>query len=381
MAEFWKTNAEKAEFLIKTWFDETYGKQKAKKINYAQNQDVLTSRSATYKEFTDYIKRKKTKKVSEYSMVLNAEEQAVKIVSFSNERIGDSSNFMNEEAIKNNFKALKTTSSKIKPIALFAGNLIGEEWTLASFKKFFNEQNVLPDGQIENIRMFVGLKQRKKILKQQIKKALDTGAEVVLMKGPQEFNALNSKTFGVGLDILQEIYEEIDNPNLHYISEGTSVNVNFIKKQPNNKHFYNTIKIETNINTKSTDPAGMSKYAKNYNGESRADVVIRTNGNYTATEFHDNIIYPSGNLVYQNVTKGKYPKTMVNSGNVFMLVPEASGDVTIVVGDDKHLFEDHDYVIENKIQYLKRQKEAIGEVIKHKVDEKINNHELIKYEG
>ena len=379
MAEFWKTNKQKEEFLVKTWFDETYGKKKAKVSNYAKNQDILNSRSATFKEFTDYIKRKKTKKVSDYSLVLEPEQEAVKIVSFSNERIGDSSNFYDENTLKENFKCLKNSSKKVKPVALFAGNIIGEEWTLAHFKKFFNEQVVLADGKTENIRMFVGLQKRKSLLKQQVKKALDLGAEVVLMKGPQEFNALNSKTSGVGLDIMQEIVDEINNPNLHYISEGTSVNINFVKKNTNRKHIYNTIRLETNISTKSADPAGMSKYAKNYNGESLADVIIRTNGNFTATEYHDNIIYPSGNLVYQNVTKGKYPKTMVNSGNVFMLVPEASNDVTIILGDDKNLFDDPDFEIENQIQYLKRQKEAWGKIIKEKVDDKLNNDTLIKY--
>ena len=49
MKEFWKTNREKEEFLVKTWFAETYGKTKAKKVNYAHNQDVINSRSATYK--------------------------------------------------------------------------------------------------------------------------------------------------------------------------------------------------------------------------------------------------------------------------------------------------------------------------------------------
>lgn len=379
MAEFWKTNKQKEEFLVKTWFDETYGKQKAKVSNYAQNQDILNSRSATFQEFTNYIKRKKTKKVSEYSLVLEPNQDAVKIVSFSNERIGDSSNFYDENIIKNNYKHLKNVSSNVKPVALFAGNIIGEEWTLAHFKKFFNEQVVNDNGDVENIRMFVGLQQRKKLLKKQIKKALETGAEVVLMKGPQEFNALNNKTSGVGLDIMQEIVDEINHPNLHYISEGTSVNVNFVKKNTNRKHLYNTIRLETNISTKSADPSGMSKYAKNYNGESHADVIIRTNGNFTATEYHDNIIYPSGNLVYQNVTKGKYPKNMVNSGNVFLLVPEASKDVTIILGDDKNLFEDPDFELENQIQYLKRQKEAWGKIIKDKIDQKLNDDTLIKY--
>lgn len=377
MAEFWKTNKQKEEFLIKTWFEETFGKRKAKKINYANNQDVINSRSATFKEFTDYIQRKKSKKVSSYQLILGVDQEAVKIVSFSNEAIGDSSNFYDEETIKNNFKLLKNKEKGVKTIALFAGNVIGNEWTLASFRKFYNEHNILPDGTEENVRMFVGLQTRKKILKQQIKKCLEMGAEVVLMKGPQEFDALNSKTHGVGIDIMQEIVDELNDGRVNYISEGTSVNVNFIKKNANRKHFYNTIRIETNISTKSADPAGMSKYAKNYNGKASADVIIRTNGNFTATEYHDNIIYPSGNLVYQNVSKGKYPDTMVKSGNVFMLVPEASNDVTMVIGDDKILYDSTDSEIDNQKQYVKRKKEAIAQIIKEKVDEKIKNSNLM----
>ena len=161
MAEFWKTNKQKEEFLVKTWFDETYGKKKANKINYAQNEDVFNSRSATFAEFKNYVKRKKTKQVSEYSLVLEPGQDAVKIVSFSNERIGDASNFYDENALKSNFAHLKKVSSNVKPVALFAGNVIGEEWTLAHFKKFFNEQTTLPNGDIQNIRMFVGLQQRK----------------------------------------------------------------------------------------------------------------------------------------------------------------------------------------------------------------------------
>ena len=379
MAEFWKTNKEKEEFLVKTWLTETYGKKKSQKTNYAENKDIINSRSATYKEFTDYIKRKKQKKVSAYELILEPEQDAVEIVSFANERIGDSSNFFDDETIKSNFKVLSNHVSNVKVVALFAGNLIGEEWTLAHFKKFYNEQVEKQDGEVETIRMFMGLQKRKKLLKNQIQQALATGAEVVLMKGPQEYKALNDKSSGVGLDIMQEIVDEINNPNLHYISEGTAVNVNFIKKNNNRRHFYNTLRIETNISTKSADPSGMSKYAKNYNGESNADIIIRTNGNFTATEYHDNIIYPSGNLVYQNVSKGKYPKSMVNSGNVFILVPENNGDVTIVNGNDKALFEDSNSEIENQIQYLKRRKQAIAKIIKEKVDEKLNNNDLIKY--
>ena len=373
MAELWKNNKQKEEFLIKTWFAETYGKRKSKKVNYANNQDILNSRSATFKEFTDYIQKKKTKKVSSYELILEADQEAVKIVSFSNQCIGDSSNFYDEETIKNNYKILKNTQKSVKPVALFAGNVIGKEWTLAALKKFYNEQNILPDGSVENIRMFVGLQTRKKILKQQIKKCLEMGAEVVLMKGPQEFEALNNKTYGVGIDVFQEIVDELQDNRVKYISEGTSVNVNFIKKHENRKHFYNTIRIETNITTKSADPAGMSKHAKNYNGKSSADVIIRTNGNFTATEYHDNIIYPSGNLVYQNVSKGKYPHSMVKSGNVFLLIPEASNDVTMVLGDDKYLFDNADSVIENKIQETLRKKQAVAKVIKEKVDEEISN--------
>ena len=347
MADFWKSNKQKEEFLVKTWLAETFGSKASTKINYAKNQDVINSRSATYKEFTDFIKRKKVNKVSSYEMILPVEQNAVKIVSFANERIGDSSNFTDNEILEKNYKALKSTPETVKPIALFAGNVIGNEWTLASFRNFFNAK-VEKDGNIENVRMFVGLQKRKQILKKQIKKALDCGAEVVLMKGPQEFDALNNKTFGVGLDIMQEIFEEIDNENLHYISEGTSANINFIKKNSNNKHFYNTIKIETNISTKSANPATMSKYAKNYNGKSTADVIIRTNGNFTATEFHDNIIYPSGNLQYQNVQKGKYPEQMVNTGNVFLLVPEASNDVTIVLGSGDKIMKETNFEKTNK---------------------------------
>lgn len=378
MADFWKSNKQKEEFLVKTWLAETFGSKASTKINYAKNQDVINSRSATYKEFTDFIKKKKLNKVSNYEMVLSVEQNAVKIVCFANERIGDSSNFTDNEILEKNYKALKNTPDNVKPIALFAGNVIGCEWTLASFRNFFNAK-VEKDGNIENVRMFVGLQKRKQILKKQIKRALDCGAEVVLMKGPQEFDALNNKTFGVGLDIMQEIYEEINNENLHYISEGTSANINFIKKNSNNRHFYNTIKIETNISTKSANPATMSKYAKNYNGKSTADVIIRTNGNFTATEFHDNIIYPSGNLQYQNVQKGKYPEQMVNTGNVFLLVPEASNDVTIVLGSGDKIMKETNFDIENEAQYLKRKKEAIAQVVKEKIDEKIKSDDLIKW--
>jgi hypothetical protein len=280
--------------------------------------------------------------------------------------------------LKNNYKALKETPAGVKPVALFAGNIIGSEWTLATFRTMNSEHVTNEDGSVETVRMFVGLQQRKKILKQQIKKCLELGAEVVLMKGPQEFDAMYNKAHGVGLDIMQEIVDEINDPNLKYISEGTAVNVNFIKKNDNRKHYYNTIRIETNISTKSAKPSAMSKYAKNYNGCSNADVVIRTNGNYTATEFHDNIIYPSGNLVYQNVTKGKYPNSMVKSGNVFTLVPEASNDVTIILGKDNYLFDQPDYELDNQRQFLKRKKQAVAEEIKRKVDEKLANENLEK---
>lgn len=370
MADYFKSNKIKEEFLVKTWLNETFGKNKARKINYAENQDVINSRSATFKEFSSYIQRKKQNKVSNYEIVLPVGYDAVKIVSFANERIGDASNFKDEATIKKNYNALKNTPGNIKSIALFAGNIIGDEWTLAKFRNFYNEKIQNNEGNVENVRMFMGLQARKKIIKQQIKKALMLGAEVVLMKGPQEYECLNNKTYGVGIDIMAEIAEELNNPNVHYISEGTSANVNFIKKNANKKHFYNTVCIETNISTKSADPATMSKYAKNYNGKNIADVIIRTNGNYTATEFHDNIIYPSGNLTYQNVSKGKYPQEMVNTGNVFLLIPEASNDVTIMLGNDK-LFNETDYELENTKKYLQRKKEAIAKIIKEKVDEKV----------
>lgn len=372
MADFWKSNKEKEEFIVNTWFKETFGNKNPQKSNYSRNKDLMESRSATAKEFYEYIQKKKQNKVSNYELVLSIEQDAAKIVSFANERIGDASNFEDEYTFKKNIAMLKNVPNNIKPVALFAGNLIGTEWTLASFRNFYNQK--IGD---ENVRMFMGLQKRKQILKARIKSALDTGAEVVLMKGPQEYDCLNNKVTGVGIDILGEIANELNNPNLHYISEGTATNVNFIKKNVNRKNYYNTIEIETNISSNSAAPAYMSKYAKNYNGNSHADVVIRTNGNYTATEFHDNIIYPSGNLIYQNVAKKKNPAKMSNYGNTFLLYPEASNDVTIVLGEADKIYS-QDNTLDNKIQFLKRQKEALAEIIKEKIDDKVKSRDWVK---
>lgn len=372
MINSFKNNAEKIKYLLDIWYAETFDKSYIGKMNLDNNDIIEMSKAGRLSDYQEEAKKKQTAKISDVEITLSPEEKCLQVVFWNNTGCLDLSNFQNgiiDGSYRSDFKKdlQHFDANNGKTVVFMPGNLIGKEW---EFKYLINATSKLTDDELTDgktfRRLFFGLQKRKQTVINDIKFALNYGAEeVYLMKGDEEFKILKA----LGVDVFQEIVDQINDPRLKYISQGTETKLNFIKENKNGEKFYNIIKIKTDYATKSDKPSNGERPADRKFDEN-SDLYFYCNGNYTAAIKNENVFYPSGQLTFLNAAKGKNPRMMVNDGNIFQIYAEGNHDICVVKGGQRLYDKDNELL--NLIHKERKENQARAELLKEKITEAQN---------
>ena len=370
---FNKNNSAKIKFLLDIWYQENFTKAYIGKLNLDINDIIEESKPARISDYQEEARKKQTKKISDIEIRLTKEQESLQIVFWGNTGCFDLSNFQSgalddsyRDDLKKDIQNFRKKDGKI--VVFMPGNIIGKEW---EFKHLINAtsnltQDDLTDEKVIR-RLFFGLKKRKQKIINDIKAALSYGAEeVYLMKGDEEFKVLKV----TGVDVLADIIEQLNDPRVKYISEGTETKLNLIKETASGEEIYNIIKLKTNYATKSENPT-VSEKERPGKFEETSDVTFCCNANYTSAIKNDNIYYPSGQLTFFNAMKGRNPKSMVNDGNLFRLYPEGHHDLTVVKGG-QNIYEANSKII-NDMYKLQKYNIAKADYAIEQIEEMKNN--------
>jgi hypothetical protein len=374
-AENMPNNSNKIDFLLEIWYKETFDSDLIGKLNLEKNEFVKNTKQGIFSDYLQHIQKKNIARISNNVVTLSPEQKALQLVFWYNTGCLDSSNFQNgvlenadyNKSLKRDIQNYKKEDGKI--VVVMAGNLIGKEWQFKNLKDAFTKMSIEWDG--DNVkkeirRIFYGLKKRKQRVINDIKYALRCGAdEVLIMKGPEEFDVFKK----TGYDVMEDIVKAVDDERLKYITDGTETKINVVKENGRGKKaYYNTMRISHTNNTKSANPSIMERPGQ-YLKMDRADVAFICGGNYTAAVKNENEFFPSGQLTYQNTQKSKKPEFMFNDGNVYQVYPEGDNELTVVKGG-QCLYQNNLPLYQN-IFNQKQKINALGQLAKEKIDEKI----------
>lgn len=356
------TNAQKQEILLEKYYRDNFETPVIGKVNLDRNEEIMKMQGASQKDYYSQLLAKKVKSLSGVNFVLSGKKRVLKIVAYCSTNYYDLNNPQKgriggkyAESLK---KDLITNDPTIKTIAIFGGDLLGTEWTMAHLKN----ATINEDG----VALYWGLNKRKKRLINDIKIALSTGADVYLMKGAQEHKIFKA----TGRDILQEVVDEFNLPNVTYINEGTTVVCNLITSY--GKKTYNTIAFQTNMIGNAQNANGDYRAGIRNNGEINADAVFVFNGN-TAGKFGTNLYHVSGQSLFKRTAKGKRPQLSPKGYNVFMIYPENTHELTIVEGNTETMF-DENFELEKKVYEQKQTKKALLVLAKEKYEQKLQEY-------
>lgn len=351
-------NARKQEEIIELFYKLNFDKATYNKINLEKNSVVEKLKTATKANYVDQIATKKTGTVTNSDIYLDENQEYIKLVGYSSTHYYDKSNpqkgIISNARLKALYEKIKPTNPKCKTCVIFGGDLVGKEWQM----KYLNNATIT-NGVIN----YYGLNMRKKQLIADINFVLKQGADVFLMRGSEEHRVMQE----LNRDVLQEIYEEIDSPNLHYINEGVSLAVNVIKKLPNNKEYKAVLGFQTNMLTKSVTANGNAQAAVANNGTLDCDKLFVFNANY-AGKLNNNSYFVSGQSMYLDTAKNKKPAHAAKNYDVFSIYVEGNHDLTVVEGENN--FINRNVELENKIHEESIKFETLKEICEEKLNEK-----------
>lgn len=357
------TNAQKEEILLEKYYRDNFETRKIGKVNLDRNEDILKMKSAGQSDYYSELLAKKVKSLSDTTFTLSGQKRVLKLVAYCSTNYFDLDN-PQKGRIGGKFaetlrRDLQTKDPSIKTIAVFGGDLLGTEWTMSHLRK----ATINEDG----VALYWGLNKRKQRLMSDIKLALSMGADVYLMKGAQEHKIFKE----TGRDILQEIVDEIDSSELHYIDEGTTVVCNLVTTY--GRKTQSTIAFQTNMIGNAQNANGDYRAGIRNNGEINADAVFVFNGN-AAGKFGQNLYHVSGQSLFKRTAKGKRPLLAPKGYNVFMIYPEASHELTIVEGNTEMMCSS-EFELEKKLYEQKLTRKALLVLAREKFEQMISNYE------
>lgn len=374
--ENFKNNKAKISTLWEKWYPATSDKAFIGRTNLDLNEVVEMASLGTIPNYIEAIQEKQTERISKVEIVLENNQQCLQTIFWYNTGCFDTSNYQAgiiddsyREDLKRDIQKFDKQEGKIA--VFMTGNLIGKEWQLnnlikAALKVCTDKSNEITEAENKTLRiLFFGLKKRIDKITKDIKFCLYNGAdEVYLMKGEEEFEVLKK----LGIDVLADISNALNDPRVKYISEGTEARINVIKKAKGKASTYNLIKIRTNNSSKSQNLAVMENLKENAY-ETKPDATFICGGNYTASIENESTYFPSGQLNFMNTRKGTNPNFMFNEGNIYKIYPEDSHCLTVVKGGQEMF--DKNCELLNELYKHKKLNEALGKYIQEKIDEKI----------
>lgn len=331
-----RTNAQKEQRLLEIFYEENFRKKDRElleqyiisKVNLAENETIEISTVATASDYTKQISNKKTATVTKQDFVIDQDENGFNLIFYSGTNYYDKSNPQVGRVDNLTRNIIQHQLSKVnkggKTHVIFGGDLLGNEWEL----KYLRNADIR-DGKI----YYYGINKRKERLVCDIKAyfriAKIMGIEnlhLYLMRGAQEHKIMKE----LGRDILQEIIDDLNIENLHYIDEGVSLGLNVVKK--GKKNTYGIMGIQTNQTGKATTIQGANRSAVKDNGELYANLIFRTNSNVVGKISSGEVYNVSPQSTYLRTPRMQKPETHSRFYDVFWVNLEDDYEFSVVDG-------------------------------------------------
>ena len=355
-----KTNAQKDQKLLEIFYEENFRKKDhelfeqylASKVNLAHNEIIEMANIATAEDYTKQIASKRNKNVTQQDIVIKPNEAGFNLIFYSGTNYYDKSNPQVGRVDNLTRNIIQHQLSKVSKLGqthvVFGGDLLGNEWEI----KYLRNADIR-DGKI----YYFGINKRKERLicdiKAYFRMANSLGIKDIhlyLMRGAQEHKIMKE----LGRDIFQEVVDELQLPNLHYIDEGVSLGINVLKKGSKTK--YGIMGIQTNQTGKAKTIQGANRSALKDNGELNANLIFRTNSNVVGKISHDDVYNVSPQSTYLRTAKMQKPENHTRFYDVFWVNLEDDYEFSVVDGGI-NIF-DNNIELEKKL-YENRQKKYI----------------------
>lgn len=375
-----QNNLNKLEFLLDNWYKKTFGENYTEnssynafqtKINLATNDIVTALEDATMDDYLELVSEKAREPISNEVFKIPSNRSSLDLIFYCSTNYFDLSNPQKgistdrlDESIRNQFKRCNPNGS-VKII--IGGNNLGEEWQFKDYK----------DSKIINNRgQFHGLLERKTMLVNDIKKYLQIAdemgfkdAEIYLIKGYQE-HYINQK---LCIDAFKDIVKELNDPRVHYISEGVNPYINCERYLDDGTVVHSEIKLLTNMRNKGKTAKSEENSVSRYNGLNKGTTTFVLNGNVFGKLNDTQEFHVTGQAEYLRTSKGNKPDKSAKGYDVFSIY--ISPNETIVVEGCGNLFPKNvELQLEKDYQNKKTEKlmDTIFDVIEKKVKKNIN---------
>lgn len=341
-------NPAKKNELLSQWYEENflssdYKRWQKQLVNYATMDEVRKFVFANKPDWEQQILDKNVEKISQQEFTMDKDDKFLRLIFFNSTHYFDVDNYQmlnNRDLFKNQ---LAINQQGVKTCVVFAGDLFGSEWKMQNFNNAkFSEnkdgtRDIVYTSDEGKVVYYYGLKKRMQQLETDIWIALNSGAEVYLMRGAEEHEIYQF----TGRNILKEVYEKInarlgDNntippENLHYINESASLVVNMTRHKPDGSMVCGTIGLQTNNTDKAYTAQGGVNSANKSNGSLNCDIRFVSNantvGNFSGT------YYVSPQCVYYRTPHKKNPRHAPHDNNVFLLSLERPHQFDVSVGE------------------------------------------------
>ena len=339
-----RTNPQKEQKILELFYEENFRKKDkalfekfiVSKVNLATNQTIEDASIAGASDYTFQIANKKTARMTKQVITIKPNEPGFNLLFYSGTNYYDKSNPQvgrkNNDTRADIKHQLSLVNKAGRTHVLFGGDILGNEWEI----KYLRNAEIV-DGKI----CYFGINKRKERLVSDIKAyfnlAKKMGIEnidIYLMRGAQEHKIQKE----LGRDIMQEVCDELNSPQLHYIDEGVSLGMNVVKKGTKTK--YGILGLQTNQTGKATTIKGANASSIKDNGDLIADLTFRCNSNVIGKLSGKEIYNVSTQSSYVRTAKMQKPGAHARYFNMFWVNLEDNNEFSVVDGGTK-IFDDN----------------------------------------
>lgn len=308
-------------------------------------------------------------------------------------------------------KQLLKVDPKEKVLIVFGGNLLGEEWKLATLRNasviearevvkeitkavdqseslskpekteickclenMSESENFKTKTFIERIIAYWGIKKRVEQLRHDIRSYISVANimeledfEIILLNGAQE-HAVRQK---FNFDAMEKVYNSLVKsfPNIKYIDEG--VNITFPvytdQKSENSKHI--RMNIQTNSSSKASKASRVANAGDVDSGLTDAPVSFRTNvANFSG--YFKGVYYPTGQSMFGKAKRGAIPTRAPQDRDVYKIDITDNEKCEVTRGGTVNF---NDFILEKQVRDFTIKNQAMAEVINEAIAQKVND--------
>lgn len=370
-----QNNQSKLDYLLDSWYKKTFGdnyKESSSynafqtKINLARNDVVTALEDPTEEDYFELVDKKAREPISAEVFTIPANKESLDLIFYCSTNYFDLSNPQKGITTGSDLDNIKDQFARCNPNGaikvIIGGNNLGEEW---QFKHYKDSKIIANRGQ------FHGLIERKERLVKDVKRYLEVAkemgfpdTEIYLIKGYQE-HIIKQK---LGVDVFQEVVNEINSPKVHYIREGVSPYVTCIRETEDGNVIHSEIKLLTNMRNKGKSAKSEAMSVERYNGQNNGTTTFVLNGNVFGKLNHREEYHVTGQSEYLRTSKGNKPDRSPKGYDVFSVY--ISKNETIVVEGSGNLFS-KDVAVQLANDYQEKKTDALLNAIFNEVGKKL----------